>query len=105
VKGATVAQVERHGRVAALLIGQIPGVDQQCAGESRLHQQTVARRKLDDDEFRTSPAVADHSPGQATRQLVGSDLAEHIWARDADGDDSLPRKLAIEVASDRLSLG
>jgi hypothetical protein len=105
VEGATVAQVERDGRVTALFIGQITRIDQQRSGESRLHEQTVARGQLDDDQFRTSPAAADHSSSEATRQLVGTDPAKYIRARDADCDDSLPRKLAIEVASDRLSLG
>src|SRR5512143_3083768 len=104
VERAAVTQVERQGRVAALIVGHVPVVDQQGACESRLHDQTIARRQIDHDELGAPPTMADHGPRKTPRELVAPYLAQHIWPGDVDADDALPSELAIEIASDRLSL-
>ena len=104
VKRTTVVQLECNGRVATLALGQRSAIDQQGAGEPRLNEHMIARGHIYHDEFRSTPAPFDCRTREPARKLRGSHVAQHIGTSHTHADDSHSRQLAIEVASDRLSL-
>src|SRR4051812_9967214 len=55
VQGTAVGEHERHGRIATLGVGKLSVVQEERACESRLDDDAVARREIDDDELGAPP--------------------------------------------------
>src|SRR5690349_15695136 len=104
VERSSIVENELDRRVPSFLVREIAGVDEQRAGESRLHHETIARRQVDHNELCSSPGSRDASADDACSQCSGPDLAEDVAAADVNGDDRASRDLAIEVAGNGLGL-
>ena len=64
VQGASVGEGDLEGGVAAFALVERSIVDQQRTRESRLYDQRVATRQLEDDELRAAPGPGYGGPGQ-----------------------------------------
>ena len=104
VQRSTVVENELDGRVLALALRKIPGVNQQSAREARLDDQTFARREIEHDELRAPPCSRYPRPDKTLFQRTSIDLPQNVRAADVNGDDGSSCDLAIEVAGDGLGL-
>ena len=59
VKRAAVVENELDGRVLALALRKVAGVDQERSGEPRLNHETVAAGEIEHDELRAPPGARD----------------------------------------------
>ena len=103
VQRAAVVQSQLDRGIAALLFGQIASIDEERAGEARLHDEAVAGRQVDHDELRAAPASTDRCARHAPREIARTHLSQNVRSCDRDADDARPGDLTIEVARDRLS--
>ena len=81
VQRAPVVEREGDGGVAALGVGERAVIDEQGAGEARLHDDAVAGVELERDELRAPRAADDAGAGDAAAQGARRDLAEDVGAR------------------------
>ena len=103
VERPAVVEREFDRRVAALVLRKSAAVDEQRAGEPRLHDDAVARRQVEHDELGAAPAARDRRAGRAAGRIrAARALAQHVALDDDDADDRATGDLAIEIARDRL---
>src|SRR5215510_6724952 len=78
VKRPSVPELEAHGRIVQQLARKRTVVDEQCAGEPRLHHDTVARRKVEHYELRSTPRMLDTRARDAFRECPRGHLAQYV---------------------------
>src|SRR4051812_46415476 len=59
VQSSAIIELESHRRIAQLVAAKGPIVDEKRAGESRLHDESVAGVEIEHYELRTAPAPDD----------------------------------------------
>src|SRR5690348_11532957 len=87
VNRSPVGEHELDGGVRPFSCGERTRIDQQRASKSGLDDESVARREIEYDQFRPTPAPGDRRRGDPTRQLAWRDLAENVGLRDTHIDD------------------
>src|SRR3954469_15701899 len=64
VNRASVVEHELNGRVLPLVLRQISRIDEQRAGEPRLHDDAILAREVEHDQLRSAPAALDRRPAR-----------------------------------------
>lgn len=105
VKSPGVRETERNGRVAQLLGGKAASIiDQQGAGEPRLHHDPIASRQVEHDQLGAPPGSFDRRSDRASPEPSRVDFAEDVRVTDLDPFDDRSADGAVEVPRDRLGL-
>src|SRR5689334_24059784 len=78
VDSSTVVEVQFQSGIAKVGSVQLAVVDQQCAGESWLHDDSVAGVQIEYDKFRTPPAAHDRRPAQTARERTRAHLTKYV---------------------------
>src|SRR5436305_5826059 len=78
VNRASVLENELHSRVRALPLGEVAAIDEERAGESRLDDEPIAGRQVEDDQLRAPPTPRDRCARGALCDLARRNLAEDV---------------------------
>jgi hypothetical protein len=79
-------------------------VDEQCAGKSRLHDESISRIEIEDHQLGATPAADYRRILEAFRERAGIDLAQNVALSNRDLPYLPPANRAVEIARDRLGL-
>src|SRR6266516_2103265 len=104
MQSSSVVEVEPQRGIVELRACEISGVDQERAGKSRLHDDSVAGVEIDHHELGASPAAEDRRAAQSACNGAGTHFAQHIGFPDGDASYLLPADRAVQIARDRFRL-
>jgi len=105
VKCSAIGQIEAKSGVVKLALVEVSAaIDQQCACESWLDDDSIFAGEVEHDELRSSPRAMDRRAGHALSQSARRNLAKNVGLRDSDGGDARSGDLTVEIARDRLGL-
>src|SRR3954467_8868646 len=104
VQSSAIIELESHRRIAQLVPAKAPIVDEKRAGESRLHDESVAGVEIEHYELRTAPAPDDRCVLNSACGGARVPLAEHGALPNETVFYRSPAERAVESARDGLGL-
>src|SRR4051812_12909948 len=104
VQSSAIIELESHRRIAQLVPAKAPIVDEKRAGESRLHDESVAGVEIEHYELGPAPAPDDRCVLNSFCEGARIHLAQYVALPNGNFFYRSPADRAVQIARDGLGL-